>query len=401
MGNYFTDTDKITELIAKQVGVTYPIKENTDVSQAGTTYTTGTDLLNRKIDEIPCLIEPILPRTGIVAIAGASDTGKSSILRQLCVDVCTGEYFIGFPIESRYRRAVYVSTEDDETAVSYLLNKQNKDLLLDPDDYSNLIFLFDTENLLSQLDKLLSETPSDLVVLDCFTDIYGRSMNQANEVRTFLNQYSQLANKHQCLIMFLHHTGKNRENNLPSKNNLLGSQAFEAKMRAVFELRNDLADDTKKHFCIVKGNYLSAEYKKESYVLNFSENLIFTNTGDRCLFDMLVKNDDTKKEQYEKILSMKNAGYTYDRIAVELGLKSKGTITKILKRYESVSTFPIPNDLETETDKVNSVSNAFPTETKVETENKVPFNVSDELSMETMKTNTANDLMRCFHVSKY
>jgi DNA-binding NarL/FixJ family response regulator len=78
----------------------------------------------------------------------------------------------------------------------------------------------------------------------------------------------------------------------------------------------------------LKGNYLSANYKKESYVLDFSENLVFRNTGDRCMFDLLVKNDDAKKEQYEKILSMIEAGYSYSQIAVELGYQKSGNYFK-------------------------------------------------------------------------
>lgn len=374
------DLQDFIKNISNGVGVVNPITietNETDYSKETneTSYSTATDLLLRDTEEIPCLVEPILPRTGIVAIAGASDTGKSALLRQLSIDVCTNNNFLNFPINARYRRAIYVSTEDDETAVSYLLNKQNKELLLHPDELSELIFLFNTENLIANLDKLLSEKPADLVVVDCFTDIYSRSMNQANEVRTFLTQFSQLANKYQCLVMFLHHTGKGREGDYPSKNNLLGSQAFEAKMRAVFELRNDLADDTKKHLCIVKGNYLPADFKKESYVLDFSENLVFRNTGDRCMFDLLVKNDDAKKDQYEKILSMKEAGYSYSQIALELGIKSRGTISKIVNRF-SVSTFPNPKETETETPDNSNVSKVFPMET-VETNDdeyeKLPF----------------------------
>lgn len=362
----------IVDLISRRVGVVDPAKQIED-NTTEKLYSTGTDLLRRGIETIPCLVEPILPRSGIVALGGASDTGKSAMLRQLAIDVCTGDSFLDFPINSRHKRAIYVSTEDDETAVSYLLNKQNKELQFHPDEFSELIFLFDTENLVDRLGKMLSEKPTDLVVIDCFTDIYGRSMNQANEVRTFLTQFSQISNKYECLIMFLHHTGKNRENDYPSKNNLLGSQAFEAKMRAVFELRDDLADDAKKHLCIVKGNYLSADYKKESYVLDFSENLIFTNTGDRCMFDLLVKNDDTKKEQGEKVVAMKNAGYTYEQIAQELGYKSRSTISKILKKF-NVSTFPNPKETETETLNNVNVSNVFPMETK-ETEKETILNL--------------------------
>jgi archaellum biogenesis ATPase FlaH len=305
-------------------------------------YFSAADLLRRDVEFIPCLVEPILPTSGISAVGGASDTGKSSLLRQLAIDVCTGDTFLGFPMKSRHKRAIYVSTEDDETAVSFLLNKQNKDLLLHPDKFSDLLFIFDTEDLIERLDRLLTEKPADLVVVDCFTDLYGRSMNQANEVRTFLNEYSQLANKHQCLVMFLHHTGKGRENDLPSKNNLLGSQAFEAKMRILLELRNDLVDDRKKHLCIVKGNYLPGEMKRDSFVLNFSDNLVFSNTGDRCRFDLLVKNEDGgKQDRDNKVMEMVKAGYTYDQIRQATGLKSKGSISKIIQKERDVSeTFP-------------------------------------------------------------
>ncbi|MDI9604844.1 MAG: AAA family ATPase [Bacteroidota bacterium] len=330
------DTDFI-KMVANGVGVIEPQPQEETGSNG---FISATDLINREVDEIECLVEPILPRSGVVATGGASDTGKSALLRQLGVCVCTGKDFIGFPVNSIHKSAIYVSTEDDEMAISFLMRKQNRDFQLHPDELLDLKFIFNSENLLVNLDEILKETPADLVVIDCFTDIYGRSMNQANEVRTFLNQFSQLSNKHQCLVMFLHHTGKKKENDYPSKHNLLGSQAFEAKMRAVFELRDDLADDSKKHLCIVKGNYLPADFKKESYVLEFTDNLTFRNTGDRCVFDMLVKNDDSKKERNEKIVSMVKAGMTYSQIAEETGIKSRGTISKIVNNYNGFQTFP-------------------------------------------------------------
>ena len=87
------------------------------------------------------------------------------------------------------------------------------------------------------------------------------SVNESNQVRLFLNQYSQLARKSKCLIIFMHNCGKRTEHFMPSKHNLLGSQAFEAKMRLVLELRTDIENVTYQHLCRVKGNYRSAEYK--------------------------------------------------------------------------------------------------------------------------------------------
>ena len=42
---------------------------------------TGEMLLNKNIKEIPSLLEPLLPKSGLVCLAGSSDTGKSAFLR--------------------------------------------------------------------------------------------------------------------------------------------------------------------------------------------------------------------------------------------------------------------------------------------------------------------------------
>ena len=45
---------------------------------------TGEMLLSRNIREIPTLLDPLLPKSGLVCLAGSSDTGKSAFLRQCC-----------------------------------------------------------------------------------------------------------------------------------------------------------------------------------------------------------------------------------------------------------------------------------------------------------------------------
>jgi len=44
---------------------------------------TGEQLLDLDIQEVPMLLEPLLPQEGVAAFAGSSDTGKSAFLRQL------------------------------------------------------------------------------------------------------------------------------------------------------------------------------------------------------------------------------------------------------------------------------------------------------------------------------
>lgn len=43
------------------------------------------------------------------------------------------------------------------------------------------------------------------------------------------------------------------------------------------------------------------------------------------------------QQKYEKIISLKEQGYTYEQIAEEMGIGSKGTVSKIIKRFEGVS----------------------------------------------------------------
>ena len=305
------------------------------------------ELLSRGVDNIPCIVEPILHKIGLACIAGSSDTGKSSLLRYLCMCVVSGKSdFLGFAIHAEHKRAIYVSTEDDETAISYLLRKQNRDLLNEPSELEGLRFIFDTENLLQTLDKTLTKQPADIICIDAFTDLYGGRMNESNQVRGFLNDYSQLAQKHKCLVLFLHHCGKRTEELEPSKHNLLGSQAFEAKMRLVMELRSDVLDDNLKHLCIVKGNYLPADAKKESCQLRFTDNMTFINTGERVPLGSLAKavTDNAEKEKYERAIQLQSQGRTLEEIASVIGYRNRGGVSKLLKRgaekYDVSEMFP-------------------------------------------------------------
>lgn len=320
------------------------------VKETKTNEVRASDLIKRGITEIPCLVKPIFQKIGLAALAGSSDTGKSTMLRQLAIDIVTGaDNFIGFPIDSENRKVIYVSTEDDEMSISYLLHKVNEHRKIPPDKFEGLRFVFETPDLLNQLDLSLTKEKADLVIIDAFTDLYGKSMNESNQMRTFLNDYSQLAQKHKCLVLFLHHTGKRTEREAPSKHHLLGSQAFEAKMRLVLELRSDQTNPYTKHLCIVKGNYLPSEYKKESYVLKFGDDMIFENTGERTGFEFLVKTSshNQRKEKYELAKELKEKGFNYEQIAKELGYKGKSSISKLFKEFSEVSKETNGNEQET------------------------------------------------------
>ena len=239
----------------------------------------------------------------------------------------------GFQINAKHRSVIYVSTEDLERETAYLLSRQTQ--RYKPELLKGLRFVFDITNLYIKLDKRLTNKQADLVIIDCFADAYGGDLKDTQRIRTYLHPFQELAQKHQCLILFLHHTAKRTENFEPSKNNLLSGQGFEAKMRLVIELRADPMNPLNRHLCIVKGNYLPASYKKESYVLQFDEqNFVFSNTGERMPFELLVKQADTdnSRAKYEQAKELKGQGLNYEQIAKSIGYNSKGSITKLFDK---------------------------------------------------------------------
>ena len=291
----------------------------------------GYDMLNLSAEAMDCLLEPILPRTGVAALVGTSDSGKSTLLRGLAMAVASGSTeYLGFRLCPKHRSAIYVATEDDASAIGVLMQRQLEELGTPKEAYHSLDFVFEVDNLINNLDEMLEATPRDLVIVDAFADLYTGPLNENNRVRSFLNQFSQLAVKHSVLIIFLHHTGKRTENLAPSKHNAIGSQGFEAKMRLVMELRPDPERHELRHLCIVKGNYLSDEYKHDSYVLRFTSALNFVATGERVPFGALRERDAELDSRAELARTMRSEGKTLQQIADALGYKSISSIHTIL-----------------------------------------------------------------------
>lgn len=285
----------------------------------------ATIMINSAPEQLDCLVEPILPRVGVAALIGSSDSGKSSLLRALAMHICVGApYFLGFEIKPIHRRALYISTEDDMSSVSVLMRKQADEMGWQPERLGGLTFLFEDDNLFETMEKIVAHRPHDLVIVDAFGDLYGGGMNDNNAVRNFLNRFKEFALRHSLLVIFLHHTGKRTETLSPSKHNAIGSQGFEAKMRFVVELRRDPDPERAniRHFCVVKGNYLPPSYKHSSYEMEFTPSLNFRLTGGRVPFELLrEKSDDERRaEERRQVAELKAQGCSERQIAERVGV---------------------------------------------------------------------------------
>lgn len=282
------------------------------------TFSSALELYNQNTEVIPKLLDPFFQKVGLASLVGTSDSGKSTFLRQLSLSIALDlDNFLGFPLNSTTNKVIYVSTEDDPSAISFSIRKQVDFLMkadkdIDIELLSNLEFIFETENLLKKLTNRLKKEPVDLIVIDAFTDVFTKELNANTQVRLFLNSYDKLAKKHNCLILFLHHIGKNTMRSTPSKDSIIGSQAFEAKMRVVVELRPNQYKQNLKDLWVLKANFLDSSHKTKSYVLEVNDDMIFSSNGDRSGKGQSFKSNNPQMK--DKVLELHAQGLSLRKI---------------------------------------------------------------------------------------
>lgn len=250
------------------------------------------ELLQMEIEDLPCLFAPVFLKSGIAVLVGGSDSGKSSLLRQMAMCVATGRDFLGWKYQGEHHAAAYFSSEDDKTLTARVVRSYNRTMNLGERAASNLLFEFDftPNNIVEKVKAVLDEKPRDLIIIDAFGDAFwGKSLNDNKEVREFYAEFKAIAKHYNCLIIFNHHTGKRTISYAPDKDNSLGSQAIEAAPRIAIELRQDPNDPDIKHFCIVKANYLGSDLKTKSFAIRMDANYVFAATGERIEFSSLAK----------------------------------------------------------------------------------------------------------------
>lgn len=305
------------------------------------------ELYDLKIEKLPKLLDPFFQKVGLASLVGTSDTGKSTLLRQLSLAIgLKQEKFLGFKLNTTSGKVLYVSTEDDPTSIAHSIRKQiesieKKHENLDKELLKNIEFIFDTHKLLENLTKKLDANQYDLIIIDAFADVFTKEINANTQVRQFLDKFDKLAKQKNTLIIFLHHIGKRTTNYKPSKNSIIGSQGFEAKMRSVLELRPNLNSTKLKDLWVLKSNFMGTDLKKQSYILKFGEDLIFTNTEKRGS-SQSSKTQNPKIQ--EKVISLRKQGLPIREIesalkGTEYSLGRTG-INKIVKEHKIVIVNP-------------------------------------------------------------
>lgn len=282
-------------------------KEAEDAKSEHKSLLDGLELYNRDIVEIPKLWDPFFQKVGIAGLVGSSDSGKSTFLRQLSLSIVLKKStFLGFPLNPTHHRVLYISTEDDSNSISSGIRKQLESMDVEKDDLNllkNIHFIFDFENLSNHLGR---SRKYDLIVIDAFTDLFENELNSNTHVRQFLGKWDKAAKHKNCLIVFLHHIGKAGQYRGPNKNFIIGSQAFEAKLRVVLELRPRYKSPKIIDLWVLKGNFLASSYKKNGFELIFDDNYLVFKNSDKRTYDTTSTSKSSKLNRKTKKIAKKD-----------------------------------------------------------------------------------------------
>jgi len=269
-------------------------------------------------------------------IASSSDTGKSTLLRNLTKAIVTRDtHFLGWELDSRKARVIYVSTED---GMSQQKLGFNNILSFNDINEDSIQFIFDSANIIKNILRLLQDNVYSLIIIDTWGDLVGGDYDSM-KARKVLQELGDICTRYTLTVLLVHHTNK-ASDNIPHKNSIKGTGDFEQKLRCIMMLSTHQGGVW---LSVVKGNDLTREEKELSYKLGYDEEkreVFMTNETDyvgNLIQEARRDIHTTNKVEVEWESIMEGGPHRYSRIVESLkvlGLSEIGAKRKIKKAVE-------------------------------------------------------------------
>jgi hypothetical protein len=300
------------------------MEANVNESKTPSFVITGKTLFESPVPDNPMLWGHLLPKVGIALIVGSSDGGKSSLMRQFVDAIVFKEpEFLGQKLDARFNSAIYVSSEDTDEDIKRIMKREHL-AGRDSDPYDNISYIFDITGIEDKIRELLNIRPVDCVILDSLNDFLKGDVNSAFYSRILLENIRSLVMQYKCLFVIIAHYRKNAPETNPTKNDVLGSQSFEAKARVVISLERDKGNPNDRILRITKGNYVSEDLKNKILKIFPNDDFVFKSAGE-FLVSIKLPNTSPRKIDDEiggKIFMLHEQGCSIREI--ETILKSMG-----------------------------------------------------------------------------
>ena len=259
----------------------------------GANITSLQDMLSSEDMEIQYVIEKLKPRGEISMIYGGSGAGKSMVERCFLFAVAYGmSEYLGFKIDLpvEERKVCLIITEDTERSMRTLLKRQAQYFEQFRTIESPVLDVISSveDETVKVLEKRLQEVNYSLIVIDTPQDEMVGSINDSTIIRQYFKGIALLAEKYNIAITVVHHKRKYTGDKEPSKEDLSGSQALNARPRVIYEFRENVNNPNYRNLTPVKANYESYEFLNTSYVYEMNpETLTFSDTGLRVPSDQV------------------------------------------------------------------------------------------------------------------
>jgi len=171
--------------------------------------------LARDFEQVPDIVDGLIPGRGLIGLAGAPKTGKTNLALALGVATRTGGDFLGRA--TRRTRTLFIGEEGDPAYLQARLRTMMPEFpaVEHPDSFLGITMRegvrLDTPRDLARLDDALAAARPGLVILDCLVRMHRLVENDARDMAVLMENLEALASRHRCAVLFLHHVAKMSE----------------------------------------------------------------------------------------------------------------------------------------------------------------------------------------------
>lgn len=202
-------------------------------------FATLADLLKRPelLQPPECVVPRLAYRGRLVLLAGPDKSGKSTLASHAAAAVSRRSSFLGEPVKTRNGRVLLCGLEEAVGDAVIRFSELNAD----PNRVQLVVMA--PPDLLFQVDKLLTDWPADLVVIDSLAE-YARITNSTGVPEdgdsagwaSIVRPLVALARKHDTAVLLLHHVRR-------SDGQYRGSSEIAAAVDALLELSPPGSDE--------------------------------------------------------------------------------------------------------------------------------------------------------------